>query len=170
MTITTNYSGIGSIYFFRIIKEIIKLGKLEEGNKIILDYGCGFKILNSKIKNNKVLNYDINPKHSDFDCIDNLQFDYVVFNHVLMYLNEHEINELFKKINKINPKCKFLIGLGKQNLLSNIGKFITLNFNAHSETVLSYDDQIKIIYEKMKILNYKKNIFFMTDVYEAHLI
>ena len=170
MTITTNYSAIGSIYFYQIIEDIIKIAKLNEGEKVILDYGCGNKILDSKINNNKVLNYDLDPIYSDFSSIDGLKFDYIVLNHVLMYLTKKEIEILFRKIKKINSKCHFVIGIGKQNILSKIGKFITFNFNAHNETVSSYNQQMEIIYDNMKILNYKKNIYFMTDIFHTSLI
>ena len=167
MTITTNYTGIGAFYFYKIINEIIKIAKLDEEKKVILDYGCGEKILSSKLINNKVLNYDINPKYSEIPSIDEFKFDYVILNHVLMYMTKEEVNKLFHQIKKINYKSEFVIGIGKQNLLSKIGKNITFNFDAHDETILSYNDQIEIISESMSIINYKKNIFYMTDIYHT---
>ena len=167
MTITTNYTGIGAFYFYKIINEIIKIAKLDEEKKLILDYGCGEKILSSKLINNEVLNYDINPKYSEITSIDELKFDYVVFNHVLMYMTKEEVEELLYRIKSINNKCEFIIGIGKQNLLSKFGKTITFNFSAHNETVLTYREQMKIILEKMSIINFKKNIYFMTDIYHT---
>ena len=38
-----------------------------------------------------VLNYDIDPNHTEHDDYTKLNFDIVVFNHVLMYINEKEI-------------------------------------------------------------------------------
>ena len=80
-----------------------------------------------------------------------------------MYLTQDEIKELFQKIYKKNPKCEFLIGIGKQNFLSKLLKNITFNINAHVGTVSSYNEQLKIINENLKIIK-KKNIYFMTDL------
>ncbi len=169
MTITTNYSGIGAIYFNRIIDQIIKIAKLDEGQKTILDYGCGEKVLSTKLKNSKVFNYDINPVYSEINSINNIKFDYIVLNHVLMYLSKKEIKELFDKIKMMNKRCEFIIGIGRQNFFSKIAKTITLNFKAHDETVSSYLDQYNLINDNMKIINYKKNIYFMTDIFHTTL-
>ena len=38
------YNGISGIYFANIISNIIKIGNLNETEKIILDFGCGIKM------------------------------------------------------------------------------------------------------------------------------
>ncbi len=81
-----------------------------------------------------------------------------------MYMNKNQISELFDQIKKINPNCEFIIGIGKQNFLSKLAKNITLNFDAHKGTVSTYKDQIDVIFEKMKIKEIRKNIFYMTDI------
>ena len=82
------YHGIPNIYFTNIISNIIKIGNLNRTNKIILDFGCGSKILSKMLKNQKILNYDIDPNHTEHDDYTKLNFDIVVFNHVLMYIND----------------------------------------------------------------------------------
>ena len=158
----TNYKGLKKFYFDKIISDIILTGNLKLSNKKVLDFGCGEKRLQYKLKK-KILNYDINPIYSDFEDYNGLEFDIIVFNHVLMYLTQDEIKELFQKIYKKNPKCEFLIGIGKQNFLSKILKNITFNINAHVGTISSYNEQLKIIEENLKIIK-KKNIYFMTDL------
>ena len=82
-----------------------------------------------------------------------------------MYMSRDEINQLFNEIYSVNSNCQFIIGMGKQNLFSRFAKNITLNFNAHSGTISSYNDQYKIIENKMEIIKEKRNICFMTDIF-----
>lgn len=131
----------------------------------ILDFGCGQKIINKTLQNQKVLNYDQKTEYSDYDNYEGLKFDIVIFNHVLMYLKSTEINELLDKIKKINPRCKFILSLGKQNFLSKIAMFLALNLNAHKDTMSTYKEQIDIFFSKAKLIKKKTNIFFMTDIY-----
>ena len=160
----TKYTGIKKIYFIKILKEIIDIGNLNSEKKKILDYGCGEKQLEKMLKK-KIINYDINPKLTEIDSIKDIDFNIIILNHVLMYLDKKKIINLFDHIKKINPNCKIIIGIGKQNLLSKLAKYITLNFKAHSGTISSYQDQLDIILKKMSVIKTKKNIFFMTDVF-----
>lgn len=160
----TEYKGIKKIYFIKILNEIIDIGNLYSDKKKILDYGCGEKQL-EKILKKKIINYDINPKLTEIDSIKNSDFNVIILNHVLMYLDKREIISLFDQIKKINPNCEIIIGLGRQNFLSKVAKYITFNFKAHSGTITSYHDQLDIILKKMLVINSKKNIFFMTDLF-----
>ena len=56
---TTSFKGLSSIYFNSILKNIVKIGKLDIKNVTILDFGCGEKQLDKLLFNKKVLNYDI---------------------------------------------------------------------------------------------------------------
>lgn len=164
MAQVTKYSGIKNIYFNKILFEIIRIGNLNSSKKKILDYGCGEKQL-QKILNKKIINFDINPNLTEVKNIKNCFFNIVVFNHVLMYMNKKEISKLFDNIRHINPKCEFVIGIGKQNFISKIAKTITFNFNAHLDTVSSHKEQLDVVKEKTSIINFKKNIYYMTDIY-----
>tara|TARA_B100000959_G_scaffold237263_1_gene256513 strand:- start:1124 stop:1633 length:510 start_codon:yes stop_codon:yes gene_type:complete len=164
MSQITNYKGIKKIYFEKIIFEIIKIAKLDINQKIILDYGCGEKYL-YKVLKKKILNFDKNPKYTEIENIDNQKFDIIVMNHVLMYFSKDEINNFFDKIYKKNSKCEFVIGIGKQNIISKLAKNLTFNFNAHKGTKTTYIEQIKCIEDKMNIISSKKNIFYMTDIF-----
>tara|TARA_B100000674_G_C37700122_1_gene850124 strand:- start:185 stop:709 length:525 start_codon:yes stop_codon:yes gene_type:complete len=163
-TQVTQYKGFKKIYFDKIIKEIIKIGNLNSTNLKILDYGCGEKRLEQNLER-KIFNFDINEKYSEVSNFLDKNFDIMIINHVLMYMSKDEINKLFNDIYSINSNCKFIIGIGKQNLFSKFAKNISLNFNAHSGTISSYNDQYKIIENKMKIIKKRRNIFFMTDIF-----
>jgi 2-polyprenyl-3-methyl-5-hydroxy-6-metoxy-1,4-benzoquinol methylase len=162
--IITKYVGLQAIYFNKILLNIIKIGRLNFTNKKILDFGCGNKQL-SKLLNKKILNYDLNPNYSDFISIDNLKFDIVVINHVLMYLSIKEIKNLFFKIYSINKNARLIVGVGKQNFLSIFLKILTLKFNAHKGTKSTYKQQIEFLKRNMIFIQKKRNIFFMTDIF-----
>ena len=157
------YKGLGKIYFKKIIKEIIKIGELKTSEKKILDYGCGFKYLEKTLKR-KILNYDIEQDHTEIKKIDNYQFDIIVLNHVLMYMSEEQIRELFIKIKSLQNNCEFIIGIGRMSLINKLASIISFNLNAHVGTKTSPDIQIKIMLEYLEIIR-KKSIFFMTDEY-----
>ena len=164
------YKGISGIYFSNIISNIIKIGNLDKTEKIILDFGCGSKILKKKLPEKKILNYDANPNYTEHDDYKKLHFDIVIFNHVLMYMENKEIVSTFENIKNINKNCEFIIGIGKGGLLNKLGAFASLNFTAHKGTLSTYNEQLKIIYDYTKILEIKKNIFFMTDIFHTRFI
>ena len=167
MSQVTSYKGLQKIYFIKILKEIIKIGDLENQQKKILDYGCGEKQL-SKLLNKKIFNYDKKENLNEVSDLNKINFDVVVINHVLMYLDKKEITNLLDNIKKKNPNCEFIFGIGKQNIISKIAKTLTLNFDAHKNTSLSYSEQIDLIRAKLNIIKIKKNIFFMTDIIHAN--
>lgn len=163
---TTDYNDFfQKVYFISIIKNIIKIADLDDTKKTILDFGCGQKILSKTLKNVKVLNYDIKEEFSDLKSYKNLKFDIIVFNHVLMYMRPEEISNLLDELREMNPNSKIIVGLGKQNIVSKIGKFLTGNREAHENTISTYKEQINILLKKTTFLKKKSNIFFMTDIY-----
>ena len=163
---TTDYNKFPQKYYFRsVAKSIIRIANLKNTNKVILDFGCGQKIFSKILKNKKIINYDIKPEYTECESYEDLHFDIVIFNHVLMYLPPHEIIELLDKIKKINPNCEIIAGLGKLNFISKIAMIMALNFRAHRDTISTYKEQVNILKNKTKLIKKKSNIFFMTDIY-----
>ena len=164
------YKGIPNIYFTSIISNIIKIGNLGKDNKIILDFGCGVKILSKKLPQKKIINYDVNPNYTEHVDYKKLYFDIVVFNHVLMYMDKKEIISTFENIKKINKNCEFLISIGKESVFN---KLVALAYNfktaesRYKGALTTYEHQVEIIKNQTKILNVKKNIFFLTDIYHS---
>ncbi len=103
MSQVTSYKGLQKIYFIKILKEIIKIGDLENQQKKILDYGCGEKQL-SKLLNKKIFNYDKKENLNEVSDLNKINFDVVVINHVLMYLDKKEITNLLDNIKKKKPQ------------------------------------------------------------------
>ena len=161
------YNGIKGIYFSSVITNIIRIGNLNNLNKIILDFGCGSKILSKRLDQKKVLNYDINPNYTEHDDYKKLNFDIVVFNHVLMYMEKKEIISTFQNIKEINKDCELIFGIGKEGFVNKIAAAAALNFSAHKGTLTTYKQQKEILNSSTQILKSKKNIFFMSDIYYA---
>ena len=159
------YNGISGIYFNSVISNVIKIGNLDNTKKIILDFGCGSKVLNKKLTKSTVLNYDIDPNWTEHNDYKHLSFDVVVFNHILMYMDKKEIVSTFENIKKINKNCEFIVGMGKGSLITKLAAFASLNFSAHTGTLTTQQEQIEILNDYTEILNVKKNIFFLTDIF-----
>jgi len=82
-----------------------------------------------------------------------------------MYFYPNQINELLTKIKKMRPNCELVLSLGKQNIISKIAMYFTLNFNYHDDIRSTYEEQTKFFFDQAILLKKKTNIFFMTDVY-----
>tara|TARA_Y100000389_G_C17415066_1_gene493199 strand:- start:523 stop:1047 length:525 start_codon:yes stop_codon:yes gene_type:complete len=161
----TNYDQFPqNFYFHKIVNEIIKIGNLKKTKKTILDFGCGNKIFSQKLPNNKILNYDINPNITEIQDYKNYNFDIIILNHVLMHMNEKQISNLFYDLKNINSKILFLIGVGRQNFISKVGKFILRQHKAHDKTFISYNEQLNLIKNNLNVIN-KKNVFYLTDIF-----
>ena len=74
---------------------------------------------------------------------------------------------LHQNIKKINKNCEFIIGIGKGGLINKLVAAACLNFEPHKGTLSTYNEQVEIIKNQTKILQVKKNIFFLTDIYYA---
>ena len=164
--LTTDYNKFTQKYYFTsVAKNIIKIAQLQNTDKTILDFGCGQKIFSRLLQNHKIINYDIKPEYTECESYENLNFDIVIFNHVLMYVSPKDIEELLDKIKKINPNCELILSLGRQNLLSKIGMILSSLPNAHDNTRTNYNEQIEIFFKKAKLIKKKLNVFAMTDIY-----
>ena len=161
--ITTPYKGLSKFYFEKIIDTIISEGNLKKKNLKILDYGCGLKFLEKKL-NKKIFNYDIDKNLGETSKWNIRNYDIVVFNHVVMYMNKNEFIDILKKIKKKNKKCKIIIGVGRESTLNKFFAYLMLRFDHLKNTKINYKKQIKLISENLKIVK-KKNIYFLTEIY-----
>ena len=94
-----------NIYFHKIVNEIIKIGNLKKTKKTILDFGCGNKIFSQKLPYSKILNYDINPDFTEIQNYKTYNFDIIILNHVLMHMNENQINNCLIILKILIRKC-----------------------------------------------------------------
>lgn len=166
--LTTHYdTTLSKYYFLKVANEIIKIGNLKNQNTI-LDYGCGEQIFSKLLTKPKIFNYDIKPEYNEvLNVVDHLNSDVVIFNHVWMYIPYEEISKILQDIKNANKNSKIILSMGKQNLLSKIAMVLAGKPNAHNNTVISYNKQLEVLKKFCKILDVKKNIYFMTDVFYA---
>ena len=78
-----------------------------------------------------------------------------------------EISKILQDIKNANKNSKIILSMGKQNLLSKIAMILAGKPNAHNNTVISYNKLLEVLKKYCKILDVKKNIYFMTDVFYA---
>jgi len=55
--------------------------------------------------------------------------------------------------------------MGKQNIISKIAMYLTLNFNYHDDIRSTYKEQMEIFLKKTILIKKKLNVFYMTDIY-----
>ena len=163
---TTRYSGISVLYFNKIIKTIIAIGMLEQGAIKILDFGAGFGRLKSMLRNsnNSVINYDIEKQLSEVDDWKTVEFDILVANEVFYSFSSSQLIDLLNELKDHNPRLKLIVGISKQGLLNNFGKYILGHSDAHNATKLKPKEEIKILQTHMHVIAHK-SVYFLCDVY-----
>ena len=163
---TTQYGGIGGIYFRAILKKIIKIGNLNDSSKKILDFGSGTgelkKILRNKNKN--VINYDIVPELTETNDWTKEKFNVFVANQVFYIFSKEELIEVIKKLKKTNPQAEIIIGISKQGFINKLGMIILNYREAHDNTLLNLEQELEIFLKYTKIIK-KKSVFLLTNVY-----
>lgn len=109
------------------------------------------------------IGYDRDPKLSDTESWEQIQFHTLVINHTLMYMDKNEICSLFSELNNNLILEQIIIGVGRQNRLSDIGKRLLGEKNAHSGTLTEPREQLELITEYFNVIS-SKSVFFMTDI------
>lgn len=160
----TNYGGLQKVYFRRILKCCSHLGNfIAFPGQNLLDFGCGTKELKKFASGMNYIGYDSDPTLSEVETWDQVNFHTVVINHTLMYLDRNEIHSLFAKLNTNQNLEQVIFGIGRQNILSNVGKLLLGKKNAHSGTLTGHREQLELIAQYFNQRE-SNSVFFMTDV------
>lgn len=160
----TSYVGIQKFYFRRILKCCSQLGNfMDFPGQILLDFGCGSKELKKFSAKMDYVGYDISPALTEVRKWEDLNIHTIVLNHTLMYLDELEIRQLFSKIKGKPEVQQIIVGIGRQNFLSNVGKFFLRKKNAHLGTKTQPEIQKRLL-EEYFVKRESKSVFFMTDI------
>lgn len=158
-----HYSGFQGVYFNKILKNIMEIGKLRErGSLKVLDFGCGLKKLKPYITN--YVGYDINKRFTEVNEWQKVDFDIVVANAVFMYMTEKELEMFIKKLYRHNPNAELIFGATRMNFITKLIKFITLSIKGYADVKLTYDEQLQILSKYFTILK-KRTIFGLSNVY-----
>ena len=160
--ITTNYEGVFSFYYKKIIKQIIKIGDLKKNTKI-LDFGCGTKQLEKHLLSNNIINYDIDRKYSEVENYNDLNYDIIVVNQVFMYMSMNEIENFLSKEKKKNINTKLVVAIRKHHLLVKVLKKIF--FQKKLDYVKSTYDQKITTLNKFTYIKKVDTLFYNLKIY-----
>jgi SAM-dependent methyltransferase len=157
------YSGLKGIYFFRILKTIIRLGALDRRDISILDFGCGTGQLRHLLPG-KVIGYDIIPELSEISNWRMAQFDVVVANEVFYLFHAQELRHFLAQLRRVNPSAELLVGISRQGLVNNVLKHLAGEPDSHLGTKLGPKEELELLTEELEILD-RASVFQLCDVY-----
>lgn len=161
----TNYSGMYAIYGHCVLRSISKIGNFQiRSSELLLDYGCGSQELRKFSGSMEYVGFDLKPELRDVDSWTEMNVHTIVINHVLMYLREGEIIELFEQINRHNYIKQIIIGVGTQNIFSKIGKYLLRRNDAHNGTVSTHESQLRLMRDNFRVVE-TKSILSLTKIY-----
>lgn len=164
MSGVTQYRGVSSIYSRRLLQKIIELGGLDRHASQILDFGCGTGELKRLLNNGKVVGYDVIPSLSDVHDWRAVDFDVFVTNQVFYSFAEDDLRKLLSELKARTPNLRLVVGISKQGLLNNIGKYLLGRPDAHSRTRLSPGQELSILKDFCTIIRHK-SVLGLADVY-----
>ena len=159
----TKYSGMAQIYFRYLLRQVVRVGKLDRPNITILDFGCGAGKLKAML-GPKVVGYDIVPSLSDVDDWRMIDFDVLVGNEVFYSFSERDLDELLIALRAKNRHLELVVGVSRQGVLNNVGKFLLGRPDAHSATKLGPRQELGV-FERHCTMVRRKNVWNLANVY-----
>ena len=111
-----------------------------------------------------VINYDIEPDLSDLTDWRDSEFDVIVANEVFYTFEPDQLDSLLIQFRSKNQNCELIVGISKQSILNNIGKYILSAPDAHKSTKLNPKQEISILLNHMYPVAHK-SVWFLADVY-----
>ncbi len=160
----TLYSGLSKFYFRQLLMQIVKVGRLDRAGITILDFGCGSGELKRMLTDANVIGYDIIPSLSDVTDWRSVDFDVLVANEVFYSFNVSYLENLLIELRTKNQALELVVGISRQGLLNNIGKYLLGRRDAHSATQIGPKDELAIL-KKYCNINNKKNVMNLANVY-----
>lgn len=155
------YRGLGGIYFRRVLKMVIELGKLETENGLILDFGCGVGHL-KRVLGKNVMGFDIIQELSDVKDYRKLRPRVIVCNNVLEHFDLDKVEKTVQEFRKMKPD-RIVTATPTENWLSRVGMALTGENAAHSDHKSKLADINRTI-EKYCSLIERKRVMTMSEV------
>lgn len=160
----TQYAGLARLYSHHLLKRIIEVGELKTSAAKILDFGCGTGELKRLLGEGKVIGFDIIPALSDIPDWRTEEFDVLVANQVFYSFSEKDLEALLVELRGKNPSLRLVVGISRQGVLNNIGKYLLRRPDAHSRTRIGPKKEIEIL-KKFCIFVKRRGVFSLSDVY-----
>lgn len=160
----TRYAGLSQYYFRHLLEQIAKVGNLDRSGITVLDFGCGQGQLKCLLGSDKVIGYDIVPELTDVKDWRDVKFDVLVANEVFYSFSENALEHLLRELKKKNPTLELVIGISKQSVLNNIGKYLLGRPDAHSATKIGPKKERDILERHCRVVR-RKNVMNLADVY-----
>lgn len=160
----TIYSGLSQFYFRHLLMQLVKVGQLERQGVTILDFGCGRGELKRMLGAGKVVGYDIISELSDVPDWRAADFNVIVANEVFYSFSEEALDSLLQELKQKNPALELVVGISRQGLLNNIGKYLLGRADAHSATKIGPKKEIAILERHCRVIR-KKNVLNLAYVY-----
>lgn len=157
------YTGLKGIYFYSILRTIIRIGDLDNHDVRILDYGCGTGKLKSLLGKN-VIGFDVIQELSEVPDWEKVDFNVMVANEVFYLFTEKELDKILDKLRLKNPNLKLIVGIARQSFPGKILKVITREPDAYSGTKLSAERELEVLSRKMHLVK-KRSVWSLCDVY-----
>ncbi len=158
------YQGFAGVYFFKILKTIIKFGNLQNEKGVILDFGCGVGHLKKILKKENVVGYDVEKELTEIDDYRKLSPKIIVLSGVLEHIRLDGIEKLLDEFAIMNPKVEILVYLPTENWISKIAMRLAGEKHAHDDHVSKYKDINKILEERFALKKRKYIFFKMAEV------
>jgi SAM-dependent methyltransferase len=161
----TLYSGLSQFYFRHLLKQIVKIGRLNRPDIIILDFGCGRGELKRMIDGGgRVIGYDIIPELSDVSDWRVVDFNVLVANEVFYSFSEGALESLLRELRQKNPALELVTGISRQGMLNNIGKYLLGRPDAHSATKIGPKKELEILERHCRVIRHK-NVLNLAHVH-----
>jgi SAM-dependent methyltransferase len=160
----TFYSGLSKFYFQHLLRQLAKIGNLARPGITILDFGCGTGELKRLLAGAQVVCYDIIPELSDMADWRAVDFDVLVANEVFYSFSEADLETLLLELKQKNPAIELVVGISRQGLLNNIGKYLFGRPDAHSATKIGPKKELEILERHCRV-NRQKNVMNLANVY-----
>lgn len=160
----TRYTGLSQFYFRQLLRQIVRVGGLHRSGINVLDFGCGQGELKQILGSTKVVGYDIIPGFSDVQDWREADFDVLVANEVFYSFSEDELESLLLQLRQKNPNVELVVGISRQGLLNNIGKYLLGRPDAHSASRLTPKNELKILEKYCEVL-VRNSFIALADIY-----
>lgn len=158
-----HYEGITGIYFWRVLKKVVKIGDLKD--KKVLDFGCGLKKLKTLIPN--VISYDKDPLFTEVVDWKNQDFEVVVASQVFYEMTSWEVETFLNELRQVNPNALLILTISRHGWLNKLGAWL-FDKDAHKRYKLIPQQEWEILEPRVTVLK-KTSVFFMCDIYLTKL-